>query len=60
MWRKSSYSGTGDQSVCVEIAPFPSGIGVRDSKNPGLGHLTLPADVFADLIDRAKRDELDL
>lgn len=58
-WRKSVRSGT-QQGNCVEVADLASGIGVRDSKNPGLGHLTLPADVFADLIDRAKRDELDL
>lgn len=32
IWRKTSYSdGAGNN--CVEVADFPSGIGVRDSKN---------------------------
>ena len=30
-WRKSSYSGSGNN--CVEVAPLPAGISVRDSKN---------------------------
>jgi len=32
-WRKSSHSGGGDQSACVEIAHDLGA--VRDSKNPG-------------------------
>lgn len=33
LWRKSRRSGsTGD--ACVEVAPFPAAVGVRDSKNP--------------------------
>ncbi|MEV0751409.1 DUF397 domain-containing protein [Streptosporangium sp. NPDC050280] len=33
-WRKSSYSGSGDN--CVEVAALPGGgQAVRDSKNPG-------------------------
>ncbi|WP_326641468.1 DUF397 domain-containing protein [Streptosporangium sp. NBC_01755] len=32
-WRKSSYSGSGDN--CVEVAALPNGgQAVRDSKNP--------------------------
>ncbi|NNH72865.1 DUF397 domain-containing protein [Nocardia uniformis] len=38
-WFKSSYSSAG--SECVEIAFIPSGVGVRDTKNP-----TGPALVF--------------
>jgi hypothetical protein len=30
-WRKSTESLNGD---CVEVAPLPDGIAVRDSKNP--------------------------
>ncbi|MEV4316497.1 DUF397 domain-containing protein [Actinocrispum sp. NPDC049592] len=33
MWRKSSYSGAGND--CVEIALVDNGAGIRDSKNPG-------------------------
>ena len=42
-WRKSSFSGS--ETACVEIA-HPTGspmVGIRDSKNPTAGHLTLPA-----------------
>jgi hypothetical protein len=31
-WRKSSYSASG--GACVEVATTPSGVLVRDSKNP--------------------------
>ncbi|MWA04560.1 DUF397 domain-containing protein [Actinomadura sp. LD22] len=58
-WRKSSRSGT-QQGACVEVSQLTSGVGVRDSKNPQLGHLTLAPGTFADLIARAKRNELDL
>ncbi|WP_405478505.1 DUF397 domain-containing protein [Streptomyces sp. NBC_00009] len=42
-WRKSSYSdGTGNS--CVEVAETPTGIGLRDSKNPtGPALLLTPA-----------------
>ncbi|MWA04561.1 DUF397 domain-containing protein [Actinomadura sp. LD22] len=59
LWRKSSHSGP-EQGDCVEVADVASGVGVRDSKNPQLGHLTLTPATFADLIARAKRNELDL
>ncbi|MFI6494783.1 DUF397 domain-containing protein [Streptomyces sp. NPDC050564] len=33
-WCKSSYSG-GDQGSCIEVLDgYPSGVPVRDSKNP--------------------------
>ncbi|MEU3251911.1 DUF397 domain-containing protein [Streptomyces sp. NPDC006997] len=33
-WRKSSYSG-GNEGSCLEVIPdVPSGLPVRDSKNP--------------------------
>ena len=58
VWRKSSHSGTGDQSVCVEVADLYAGVGIRDSKNPQLGHLTITPEAFAALLARAKRDQL--
>ncbi len=41
-WRKSSYSG-GSGSDCVEVAPRPGGLLVRDSKDPSGGVLSFPA-----------------
>ncbi|WP_367130761.1 DUF397 domain-containing protein [Saccharothrix sp. HUAS TT1] len=32
-WRKSTYSGAGNN--CVELAVGPTTIGIRDSKRPG-------------------------
>ncbi|PKK12100.1 DUF397 domain-containing protein [Thermomonospora sp. CIF 1] len=57
-WRKSSYSGAnnGGMSDCVEVANIPSGIAIRDSKNPHTGHLTLTPGVFADLLARLKHN----
>ncbi len=62
VWRKSSRSGTGGSGGqdCVEVARLPEAIGVRDSKNPGAGNLSVSAEGFADLLGRVKRDELTL
>lgn len=38
-WRTSSYTGSGEN--CVEVAPMAAVVGVRDSKRPGAGTLTL-------------------
>ncbi len=40
-WRKSSHS-TG-VNECVEVAGMGSAVAVRDSKNPGAGHLIFAA-----------------
>jgi len=53
-WRKSSYSMTSAESDCVELAALPAGIGVRDSKRPHAGHLSLGQDRFAVLLHRLK------
>ena len=40
-WRKSSFST--DQANCVEVSyPTTLTVGIRDSKNPAGGHLTVP------------------
>lgn len=62
VWRKSSHSGTQDESDCVEVAGLPGRtgrtIGVRDSKNPAGLYLALtPAD-FRTLVARLKSDAL--
>ncbi|UXY29293.1 DUF397 domain-containing protein [Streptomyces sp. HUAS TT20] len=42
-WFKSSYSSGTDGESCVEIAPTPTTIHIRDSKNPTHApHLTFP------------------
>ncbi|TMQ92130.1 DUF397 domain-containing protein [Actinomadura soli] len=53
-WRKSSHSGT-QQGDCVEVADLIPGIGIRDSKDPDLGHLTLTSESFAGLIRSLKQ-----
>jgi len=56
-WRKSSYSGGTSDHQCVELGRLVSGvgIGVRDSKDPDGGHLTLSVAEFAGLIEEVKR-----
>ncbi|WP_433150612.1 DUF397 domain-containing protein [Actinomadura nitritigenes] len=48
-WRKSTYSGA-NEGECVEVADLNSHVGVRDSKDPDAGHLTLTRRGFADLL----------
>ena len=57
MWRKSSYSNAGNQ--CVEVAQIGAAVAVRDSKNPGGGHLTLDAAGWKALLDRVKHGDCD-
>lgn len=59
-WRKSSYSGGADDTYCVEVGRLAQGVGVRDSKNPAGGHLTLTTPQFATLLDQIKHHALDL
>ncbi|MEO3782362.1 DUF397 domain-containing protein [Actinocorallia sp. B10E7] len=59
-WRKSSYTGTGNDNVCVEVAALGSRIGLRDSKNRGLGKLEVRREAFAGLVSRVKRGEFGL
>ncbi|MFF0526045.1 DUF397 domain-containing protein [Actinomadura nitritigenes] len=56
-WRKSSYSGGADDEHCVELGRLAPevGVGVRDSKDPDGGHLTLTVGEFAALLARIKR-----
>jgi hypothetical protein len=57
-WRKSSYSGGGDEGGqdCVEVAAMHGLVGLRDSKAPGAGHLTLSPAGFGDLLTRLKQE----
>jgi Domain of unknown function (DUF397) len=58
-WRKSSRSSGFENSDCVEVARLPESIGMRDSKNPGGGHLTLGPERFAALVQQIKHNNLE-
>ncbi|MFL4905855.1 DUF397 domain-containing protein [Streptomyces sp. MMS24-I2-30] len=53
-WRKSTYSDGGDGDTCVEIAPLPTRIAIRDSKAPTRATLSFPTASFTALIDHLK------
>ncbi|XVQ10300.1 DUF397 domain-containing protein [Spirillospora sp. CA-255316] len=59
-WHKSSHSGVQAQSDCVELTVLPEGVGMRDSKAPQDGHLTIEPQSFARLVTRIKAGQLDL
>ncbi|MEW2357390.1 DUF397 domain-containing protein [Spirillospora sp. NPDC029432] len=54
-WKKSAHSDGVDDKACVELGRLASGVAVRDSKNPGGGHLTLPPEQFASLVNQIKQ-----
>ena len=59
-WRKSSRSGGTDNSDCIEVARLDAQIGVRDSKAPADGHLTISMATFGELLGRIRAGELEL
>ncbi|MFI0372384.1 DUF397 domain-containing protein [Actinomadura sp. 1N219] len=58
-WRKSSYSGSSTDEVCVEVGDLIGGIAIRDSKNPSGERLDVSPAAFAVLVDRIKHGEHD-
>ncbi|MEU3233717.1 DUF397 domain-containing protein [Nocardiopsis alba] len=54
-FRKSSYSGGGNN--CVEVADASGASSVRDSQNPGSGHLTFSSNEWTALLTTARRAE---
>ncbi|MFB8764512.1 DUF397 domain-containing protein [Nocardiopsis alba] len=56
IFRKSSYSGARDQN-CVEVADVPGASAVRDSQNPGSGHLTFSSNEWTALLTTTRRTE---
>lgn len=56
-WRKSTHSSGVNDEHCVELGRLGpgAGIGVRDSKAPEGGYLSLTSAQFADLIARIKQ-----
>lgn len=55
-WRKSTYSGPQDN--CVEVADLDPHVGIRDSKNPSGGHLSVTPAVWATFVNSLKADQL--
>ncbi|MGW2020540.1 DUF397 domain-containing protein [Streptomyces decoyicus] len=49
-WFKSSYSDSSNGHDCVEVAPTPDTIHIRDSKNPGGPQLHLRPAAWADFV----------
>lgn len=51
-WTKSSYStrNTTQQPMCVEVQRREGTVGIRDSKNPGQGGLSVSEEAFGALI----------
>ncbi|GAA4372138.1 DUF397 domain-containing protein [Actinomadura verrucosospora] len=56
-WRKSTRSSGVNDEDCVELGRLAAGarIGVRDSKDPDGGHVSMTAAQFAGLIAEIKR-----
>jgi len=54
-WRKSSYSGGANDQHCVELGRLSSGVGMRDSKDPAGGHISLSVADFAAHVGQLKR-----
>ncbi|MCF2531391.1 DUF397 domain-containing protein [Yinghuangia soli] len=52
-WRTSTYSVGEDQ--CVEVAPLPAHIALRDSKRPELAAFRFPASAWSELVDGLRR-----
>ncbi|MFI0366240.1 DUF397 domain-containing protein [Actinomadura sp. 1N219] len=44
---------------CVELASLDDKIGIRDSKNPHEGHLTIPRNTLRNLVRQIKTGGLD-
>ena len=57
-WRKSSYSGGGNN--CVEVAAGAATVAVRDSKNPAAGQLAFGAAAWTAFTAAVKRGGYDL
>ncbi|GAA1775467.1 DUF397 domain-containing protein [Actinomadura chokoriensis] len=59
-WRKSSYTGGGNDEACVELAESGDRVWVRDSKDPDGVRLAFGREAFAGLLERVKRGDLSL
>ncbi|MER5847137.1 DUF397 domain-containing protein [Streptomyces sp. NPDC002012] len=57
VWQKSSFSGGGDSSNCVELASHNGLIWLRESDEPGT-ELAVTPDQLAGLLGRVKDGQL--
>jgi Domain of unknown function (DUF397) len=57
-WRKSSFSEGGGATDCVELADLDQLVGIRDSKSPERGHLSVSRTALSGLLHRIKNGEL--
>ncbi|MEU0811671.1 DUF397 domain-containing protein [Streptomyces sp. NPDC005970] len=57
-WRKSSFSGTGPDNNCIELAATDGAIHLRESEAPGTAIRTAPR-LLAAFIRAAKAGEFD-
>lgn len=60
VWRKSVRSGPEANTNCVELARLNGTVGVRDSKAPQIGNLSVSRVHFRKLIETVKSGALDL
>lgn len=58
-WRKSSRSSDTQSADCVELASLGATVGIRDSKSPDSGHITMEAERFAALVQGVKSGKYD-
>ncbi|MEV7902143.1 DUF397 domain-containing protein [Streptomyces anulatus] len=58
-WTKSSYSGAGTGSDCVELATLVGGRAVRDSKSKSSGMLRFAPEAMAAFLDDVKLGAFD-
>ncbi|MFF5258170.1 DUF397 domain-containing protein [Actinomadura viridis] len=58
-WRKSSRSN-GAGGDCVEVADLGASVGVRDSKAPNAGHLSLSPETWAGFMLQVRAGRYDL
>ena len=54
-WFKSSYSDSSNGNDCIEVAPTPATVHVRDSKNASGPRLALTPGAWADFVTYASR-----
>lgn len=51
LWVKSSYSDSSNSNECVEVAPTPDLVHVRDSKHTTGPRLTFPPTAWTSFLD---------